>query len=366
MRRRKPTCELTAPGLPPSANESQIETQFDYKITGRGPRCAPPLLRKDVIPIGTERMKEITGNLKQDVKDLLGESANLFTGFFKRGACTVRAVSDKWKDFARDISTAVDALMKSPFAEDGPEAPVMELSPDAEPMVTVVESIEGNLPIGRQMTLSQANEEIRRLDMQYQEKEWIAQPVKVKIDYTRNGQTDRYWLPLQIGAGGGLLGQMKARLDSYRTDPETVSRLFDTIPEEHRAAFEAELTPFVNENVNKLSTGLLHYFHRHCDIAALEQQFDTQASVLPEKEQPSFRTGAEKTVVGLRRAINTGVPMEQPTVQRERAVTPAQPETADHQPIREKPRQSVRVRLREIKETEAGQPAPVKVRVRPH
>ena len=41
------------------------------------------------------RMKEITGNLKQDVKDLLGESASLFTGFFKRGACTVRAVADK-------------------------------------------------------------------------------------------------------------------------------------------------------------------------------------------------------------------------------------------------------------------------------
>ena len=29
------------------------------------------------------RMKEITGNLKQDVKDLLGESASLFTGFFQ-------------------------------------------------------------------------------------------------------------------------------------------------------------------------------------------------------------------------------------------------------------------------------------------
>ena len=48
------------------------------------------------------RMKEITGNLKQDVKDLLGESASLFTGFFKRGACTVRAVADKWKAFAHE------------------------------------------------------------------------------------------------------------------------------------------------------------------------------------------------------------------------------------------------------------------------
>ena len=56
-------------------------------------------------------MGEITGNLKRDVKDLLGESANLVTGFFKRGLCTVRAVADKWKAFAHDISTAVDTLL---------------------------------------------------------------------------------------------------------------------------------------------------------------------------------------------------------------------------------------------------------------
>lgn len=80
------------------------------------------------------RMKEITGNLKQDVKDLLGESASLFTGFFKRGACTVRAVADKWKAFAHDISAAVDDLMKPPFAEGGPEAPMVSLDPEGEPI----------------------------------------------------------------------------------------------------------------------------------------------------------------------------------------------------------------------------------------
>ena len=68
-------------------------------------------------------MGEITGNLKRDVKDLLDESASLVTGFFKRGLCTVRAVADKWKAFAHDISDAVDTLMQPPFAEGGPEAP---------------------------------------------------------------------------------------------------------------------------------------------------------------------------------------------------------------------------------------------------
>lgn len=57
------------------------------------------------------------------IKDLLGESASLFTGFFKRGACTVRAVADKWKTFAHGISEAVDELMKPPFAEGGPGGP---------------------------------------------------------------------------------------------------------------------------------------------------------------------------------------------------------------------------------------------------
>ena len=43
------------------------------------------------------RMGEITDNLKKDVKDLLSESANIVTGFFKRGLCTVRAVADSGK-----------------------------------------------------------------------------------------------------------------------------------------------------------------------------------------------------------------------------------------------------------------------------
>lgn len=75
------------------------------------------------------RMKEITGNLKRDMKDLLGESANVMTGFFRRGVCTVRAVADKWKAFAHDISAAVDDLMKPPFAEGGPGGPRRQPGP---------------------------------------------------------------------------------------------------------------------------------------------------------------------------------------------------------------------------------------------
>ena len=43
-------------------------------------------------------------------------------------------MADKWKAFAHDISAAVDDLMKPPFAEGGPEAPMVSLDPEGEPM----------------------------------------------------------------------------------------------------------------------------------------------------------------------------------------------------------------------------------------
>ncbi len=307
-------------------------------------------------------MKEITDNLKRDVKELLGESAGLVTGFFKRGACTVRAVADKWKAFARDISGAVDTLMKPSFVEGGPEAPALSLDPEAEPVVTVTESLDGTPAVGQQMTLSEANELVGRLGQEYQKAKYAPAQVMVKIDYTRNGQTDRYWLPLEIGAGGNLLEQMKARLDALHTDPEQVARLFDSVPEEHRAAFKTELTPFVNESVNELSTGLLHYFHRHCDIAALERQFDAQASILPEKQQQAFREAAQRTVVNLRRAVNTGVPQAQPAVQKAHREQVAAP---GRQAAGKRTRSSVRTHIGAIKEGHTAQTAPHRSRVKP-
>lgn len=97
-----------------------------------------------VSTIETEnRMKEIAGNLKRDMKDLLGESANIVSGFFKRGACTVRGMADRWKNFTQDISGAVGTLFQ-PFENALPPAP----PPEREPMVTVMESGAPELPVG--------------------------------------------------------------------------------------------------------------------------------------------------------------------------------------------------------------------------
>ena len=53
-------------------------------------------------------MKEITGNLRQDVKDLLGESASLFTGFMS----IIFAVSGRYDSAAWAIlfSALMDGL----------------------------------------------------------------------------------------------------------------------------------------------------------------------------------------------------------------------------------------------------------------
>lgn len=173
------------------------------------------------------RMGEITDNLKKDVKDLLSESANIVTGFFKRGLCTVRAVADKWKAFAQSVSSAADELMKPPFIE-GPETPSTDLSPAAEPIVTIMESRDKAFPVGNRMTLSEANEYVRQMDASRHEANAAPQTVKVKIDYMWGDNSDRYWLPLEIGSGrGGLLEQMEERLGNFRSNPDRIVQELD-------------------------------------------------------------------------------------------------------------------------------------------
>ena len=96
-----------------------------------------------MFPIDTNnRMKEIAGNLRRDVKDLLGESANIVTGLFKDGLCTVRGAANRWRNFTRDISGAFVSLFKSTN-----EALLPDLSPEQQPIVTVMESMDENLPV---------------------------------------------------------------------------------------------------------------------------------------------------------------------------------------------------------------------------
>lgn len=310
------------------------------------------------------RMKEITDNLKRDVKDLLGESASLFTGFFKRGVCTVRAVADKWKAFAHDISAAVDDLMKPPFAEGGPEAPDTSLTPESEPIVTITESVDEHFPIGKQMPLSQAEEYVRQMDQEYREAERTPQAVKVKIDYMKDGRTDRYWLPLEIGAGGSLLEQMQEHLDAYRTNTEKVNSFFADVPEEYRDTLQQEFTPFLLENLKGPLQGLLHFFQRHCDIAVLENKLQTQVMVFPEKEQGVFLKASRNTIAALRHAANTGISPAASHVQQKVPVQqlPPQEENLSSPDAVGRSRISVKSRLNKIKKERSYIVDPIRLR----
>ena len=153
-------------------------------------------------------MKEISANLQRDVKDLLEESANIVIGFFKNGVCTARGVTARWRDFTHDISGAVVTLFKSSKEDILPD-----LSVEQEPLVTVIESGDIELPIGTKMTLSEAERKIADLSDSKWDSDEPARPVKVAIDYMMDGQIDRYCLPLNIGAGeagadGALCGDL--------------------------------------------------------------------------------------------------------------------------------------------------------------
>ena len=133
----------------------------------------------------------------------------------------------------------------------------------------------------------------------------------------KDGRTDRYWLPLEIGAGGSLLEQMQTHIGAYQDGQARVNQLFQRVPQEYRTVLQEELTPFIHQSVDELSLGLLPCFQRHCQAADLGKQMEEQAALLPEGEQEAFRSAVQQIMKRLHESINMGKTQEQPAVQRE-------------------------------------------------
>lgn len=147
-------------------------------------------------------MKEIADNLKRDVKELLDESANIVTGYFKDGFFTANGVVNSWKSFTRGISNFAKTLSDPDLF-----APVV--LQNHQPLVTVEESDYEELPTGTQLPLSEMEQLIEQLNYQWDFDE-PDKTVRVVIDYRMDNQHDRYRLPFQIGRGHGtLLEQMQ-------------------------------------------------------------------------------------------------------------------------------------------------------------
>lgn len=294
------------------------------------------------------RMKEIAGNLHRDVKDLLGESASIVTDLFKNGLCTVRGAATRWKNFTHDISGAFVSLFKS-----AKEATLPDLSPEQEPIVTVMESADEHLPAGTRMTLSEAETRIEALNLEYWNTDKPNCPVKVAIDYMLDGEVDRYWLPLHTGPGcGSMLEQMQYQVETNLKHPEDVVQLFEDAPAGLRELLHEQFGPQLHDDLEKLATRVIDFFQQHYTITRLEQQFQTQAAVVPEKEKEKFLAYTKAAVTDLRKAANTG-----------KATAPVQERTAS---VRndDKPRQSVKVKLRQIKQSQTAK-APQRQRNRP-
>lgn len=297
------------------------------------------------------RMKEISANLHRDIKDLLNESANIVTGFFKNGLCTVRGIATRWDNFTHEISDAVVSLFKSPQ-----EAIVPELTPEQEPVVTVMESSDTDLPVGTKMTLSEAEDIIAEINLERWDGKEPEHTVKVAIDYMLDGKCDRYWLPLATGPGcGSMLTQMQDYVKSHLKYPDIATQPFYEAPDGLAELLHETFGPQLHDDLKKLADRVLNCFQQHYTISRLEQQFELQAVAIPEKNQEKFLQYTKAAVTDLRKAANTS-----------RSSDPVQERTAHtHEEAQPRSRQSVRVKLQEIQKGTAKSPPRSKPRTTP-
>ncbi len=307
-------------------------------------------------------MKEIAGNLRRDVKDLLEESASIVTGFFKNGLCTVRGAADRWRNFTHNISGTFVSLFKSIR-----EATLPEMPPDQEPMVTVMESGDWHLPVGTRMTLSKAEERIKTLNQNYRAFDEPKHPVKVAIDYMLDGKVDRYWLPLHTGSDcGSMLEQMQDFVKTNLDHPENVTQLFEDAPAGLRELLHEQFGPQFHDDMEMLATRVISFFQQHNTITRLEKQFQAQAEAMPEKEKEKFLAYTKAAITDLRKAANTSktiAPVQERTASVQAHTAPVQERIP---PGREdgKSRQSVKAKLGKIREGQAAK-TPQRQRNRP-
>lgn len=293
------------------------------------------------------RLREIAGNLKRDVKDLLHESASIVAEVFKKGLGTANGALKSWKTFTHRIPGAAEFL-----SELFSDAPILTM--DQQPLVTVKESAHEELPVGTRMTLSEAEERIAELNRLCWDSDEPNRAVKVVIDYRMDGEQDRYWFPLQIGPGQQpMLEQMRHYVESSLKNPESAAQDFYYAAPDLSELLHEHFGPQLHDDLEKLAGRVLNYFQQHDTITRLEQQFDVQAQAMPEKEQKRFRESSRAAIVKLRRAANTG----ESAVQVQEQTAPAPKDTQS--------RQSVKVKLSRIKgHNEKGMPA-IKMQSKP-
>lgn len=294
------------------------------------------------------RLKEIAGNLKRDVKDLLDESAHVVTGMFKQGFCTANGLKKCWNTFTRGLSSLARSLSDPDFF-----AP--RVLPEHQPLVTVKESDREDLPVGTQMPLYEAEQLIEELCRERWDSDELENSVKVVIDYRMDNEQDRYYLPLQIGPGrGSMLAQMQQLIESSLKYPDSVCQDFYTAAPGLNKLLHEQFGPQLRSDLEKLGDHVLGYFQQHCIISRLEQQFETQAEAMPVNNQKHFREYVKSVITDLRRTTNTGQEQSAPQREAQEQTAPPIPDRQPEQDGPQRPRQSVKVQLRQIREGQSS------------
>lgn len=291
-------------------------------------------------------MKEIGGNLKQDMKELLGEGAGLISAFIHKGLCTVRAIAEKWKEHDVDIGAALP-----PAAKGKKAARLLETS---GPVVTILEGSLGEHQQGQRLSLLEANQLVRQQAQQYQRSGEQPPALRVRFDFMAEGHVDSYTLPVKLEEKGDLLDHMQAWVDSYRTDPKLVVQLFDHAPAQHQDRLRELQAPVLRDSLNNLSANVVQHFRRHCEISVLEQQLHGQAQAMPKRAQQAFYKTTRESIAALRRAANTEHLLFSGKSPQDNSSRTAQQPAPVRETRAQPPRQSVRVQLRQ---NQAKQPA---------
>lgn len=214
---------------------------------------------------------------------------------------------------------------------------------DQQPMVTFINSIEGVIAEGQQMTLSEANELVKNLGP---DKGSASKPVQVKIDFVLDGKPDYYCFSLKIGTGRSLLGQMKRQEEDFYVTLAKVEHLLNPIGSVVNAEFETGVQTILREIERYRFTRMAAFFECHCKISETEQAMIKYADKLPEAEKRHFTEFVQTTITGLRRKANHMRP-NKPIVQVQETAQerPVETQTPGRPP--EQRRKSIKQRLQQ-------------------
>lgn len=285
------------------------------------------------------------------------EHKQKFIGQLKRGLYSVRAAAERWKTFAREVSGAAADLVHPAFV-DGAEAPEAVPVPEGQPVVTIVESGDETLKKRSRLTLSDANKWVERLDSAYWKDGREACPVRLKIDYTLDGITDRYWVDLNLGDGyGDLMSHIRANVDRHREHSGAVAQLAEELAPGRSGQLERVFP--IKSDLDAVTDRILGHFKQHCNIAEMELTYQEGAKTLPEAARREYSQAARECVIRLRREANTKTA---PVVVHVEVKTTAAKEKTAPTKTEQPPKASVRGNLRRLsagqRPSRSARPAP--------